>query len=150
MPGPDRDPVHGQHAFRRHDLRRVVVPPGTGPGDHDQQIAPGSGRVHGGRDPGRVVRLDRQHPRLAAGLPRLLREHQRVRVEYLARAGLGDPHQVLGVHAVVVLQEAAHPHSRSDLVHAHADALAAQVRRPADARARRALSCELPGSTALA
>ena len=66
VPGPDGDPVHGQHAFRRHYLRRVVVPPGTGPGDHDQQIAPGGGRSHGGSDPGRVVRLDRQHLRLAA------------------------------------------------------------------------------------
>ena len=89
MPGPDGNPMHGQHAFRRHDLRRVVVPPGTGPGDHDQQIAPGGGRSHGGSDPGRVVRLDRQHLRLAADPPRLLCEHQRIRVEDLARAWLG-------------------------------------------------------------
>ena len=98
MAGPDRDAVHGQRAELGHDPGGVVVAARARSRHDDQQVTAGHGGADRGGDAVRVVGLDRQAARLAAGLPRLRGQHERVGVEYLAGAGprADRPHLVPG------------------------------------------------------
>ena len=84
MTRPHRDPVHGEGSRRRDDPRGVVVAARGRARDDDQQVALVRRGLDDGLDPVGIIRFDRQHARVAAGLPRLLGEHERIGIEDLA------------------------------------------------------------------
>jgi hypothetical protein len=96
--GPDGDAVHGQHPEVGHHPGRVVVAARARAGHDDEQVTAGNRGADRACDAGRVIRLDRQAARLAAGLTRLRGEHERVGVDDLAGAGVraDRPHLVPG------------------------------------------------------
>jgi hypothetical protein len=85
MAGADGHAVDGQRAEAIDDRGRVVVAAGARAGDDDHEVRAGRGAANRRGDALGIVGLDRQAPGLAAGLLGLGGEHQRVRVEDLAR-----------------------------------------------------------------
>src|ERR1022692_1566897 len=96
--GAHRDAVYRQGAELSHDPGGVVVAAGARACHDDQQIAAGHGGADGLGNASRVVRLDRQAVRFAAGLACLDGQHERVGIEDLPRAGLraDGPYLVAG------------------------------------------------------